>query len=103
MKDLGELSWFLGTQFKCNETTIEMSQSQYIDKVLSKFEMSDCKPKSAPCVLGVEKECEYVNSRELGDPRLYRVIVWSLIYVMTGTRPDVLCCDQTVPEHGQTH
>ena len=89
MKDLGELSWFLGTQFKCNETTIEMSQSQYIDKVLSKFEMSDCKPKSTPCDLGVEKECEYVNSRELDDPRLYRAIVGSLIYVMTGTRPDL--------------
>lgn len=32
MKDLGELSWFLRTQFKCNETTTEMNQSQYIDK-----------------------------------------------------------------------
>ncbi len=49
MKDLGELSWFLGTQFKCSETSIEMSQSQHIDKVLSKFEMRDCKPKLTPC------------------------------------------------------
>lgn len=88
MKDLGELSWFLGTQFKCDETTIEMSQSQYIDKVLSKFEMSDCMPKSTPCAVGVEKECDY-NSRELDDPRLYRAIVGSLIYVMTSTRPDL--------------
>ena len=88
MKDLGELSWFLGTQFKCNETTIEMSQSRYIDKVLSKFEMSDCMPKSTPCTVGVEKECDY-NSRELDDPRLYRAIVGSLIYVMTCTRPDL--------------
>ena len=88
MKDLGKLSWFLGTQFKCNETTIEMSQSQYIDKVLSKFEMSDCMPKSTPCAVGVEKECDY-NTRELDDPRLYRAIVGSLIYVMTCTRPDL--------------
>ena len=86
MKDLGELSWFLGTQFKCNGTTIEMSPSQY--KVLSKFEMRDCMPKSTPCAVGVEKECDY-NSRELGDPRLYRAIVGSLIYVMTCTRPDL--------------
>ena len=88
MKDLGKLSWFLGTQFKCNETTIEMSQSQYIGKVLSKFEMSDCMPKSTPCAVGVEKECDY-NTRELDDPRLYRAIVGSLIYVMTCTRPDL--------------
>ena len=88
MKDLGELSWFLGTQFKCSGTSIEVSQRQYIDKVLSKFQMSDCKPKSTPCAFGVEKECD-VSSRELGDPRLYRAIVGSLIYVMTGTRPDL--------------
>ena len=51
--------------------------------------MSDCKPKSTPCDLGVEKECEYVNSQKLGDPKLYRAILGSLIYVMTGTRPDL--------------
>ena len=51
MKDVGELSRFLGTEFKCSDTNIEMSQ---VDKVLSKFEMVNCKPKSTPCALGVE-------------------------------------------------
>ena len=88
MKDRGELSWFLGTQFKCNGTTIEMSQSQYIDKILYKCEMSDCMSISTPCAVEVDKECDF-NSRELGDPRLYRGIVGSLIYVMTCTRPDL--------------
>ena len=27
MKDVGELSRFLGTEFKCSETTVEMSQN----------------------------------------------------------------------------
>ena len=88
MKDLGKLSWFLGTNFKCNEDSIEMGQTQYIDKILSKFKMTDCKPKSTPCALGVEKGSDK-ESRELNDPRLYRAIVGSLIYVMTGTRPDL--------------
>ena len=35
MKDLGKLSWFLGTNFKCNKDSIEMGQTQYIDKILS--------------------------------------------------------------------
>ena len=87
MKDLGPLSWFLGTEFKCREESIEMNQTQYIDKILKKFEMSECKPKSVPCASGIEKESE--DSRELGDARLYREIVGSLIYVMTGTRPDI--------------
>ena len=85
MKDLGKLSWFLGTEFKCDANSIEMNQTQYIDKVLSKFEMAECKPKSTPCALGIEKECD--ESRDLPDPGLYRAIVGSLIYVMTGTRP----------------
>ena len=88
MKDLGKLSWFLGTNFKCNKDSIEMGQTQYIDKILSKFKMTDCKPKSTPCALGVEKGSEE-ESRELNDPKLYRAIVGSLIYVMTGTRPDL--------------
>ena len=58
VKDLGKLSWF-----NCNGTTIEMSQSQYIDKILHKSEMSDCIPKSTPCTVGVEKECDF-NSLE---------------------------------------
>ena len=87
MKDLGKLSWFLGTNFKCEANGIEMSQTQYIDKILSKFEMADCKPKSTPCALGVEKSHE--ESRELDNPGVYRAIVGSLIYVMTGTRPDL--------------
>ena len=88
MKDLGKLSRFLGTNFKCNKDAIEMGQTQYIDKILSKFKMTDCKPKSTPCALGVEKGSEE-ESRELNDPKLYTSIVGSLIYVMTGTRPDI--------------
>jgi hypothetical protein len=55
MKDLGKLSWFLGTEFKCKESCIEMNQKQYIEQVLLKFGMADCKPKPTPCVLGIEK------------------------------------------------
>ena len=50
--------------------------------------MTDCKPKPTPCVLGLGKLTEE-ESPELVDPRLYRAIVGSLIYVMTGTRPDL--------------
>ena len=89
MKDLGKLSWYLGTNFKCNDNYVEMSQTQYVDKVISKFGMADCKPKPTPCILGIEKETEDVESPLLGNPKLYRAIVGSLIYIMTGTRPDI--------------
>ena len=50
--------------------------------------MSDCKPKAIPCVLGTEKVSN-VKSPKLSDPKIYSGIVGSLIYVMTGTRPDL--------------
>ena len=88
MTDIGRLKWFLGTEFQCIENSIKINQTRYIQKVLSKFKMTDCKPKPTPCVLGLDKLMEG-ESPELVDPRLYRAIVGSLIYVMTGTRPDL--------------
>eukprot|EP00794_Sanderia_malayensis_P006416 gene6416-7147_t len=51
--------------------------------------MADSKPKPTPCTPGIEKESDEVESIVLDDPRLYGAIVGSLIYVMTGTRPDI--------------
>jgi hypothetical protein len=65
-----------------------MNQRQYIEKILLKFGMADCKPKPTPCVLGNEKVSEE-ESPVLEDPGEYRAMVGSLIYVMTGTRPDL--------------
>ena len=44
MTDLGQLSWFLGIQFECENNTIKINQSRYIEKKLSKFGMADYKP-----------------------------------------------------------
>ena len=87
MKDLGVLSWFLGTEFHFSEGVIEMSQKQYIGKILTKFCMTECEPKVTPMVSGLEKIAD-TESPELTDPTLYRAIVGSLIYIMSGTRPD---------------
>ena len=88
MKDLGVLSWFLGIHFKCESDCIEMNQNQYVERILSKFKMSDCKPKAVPCELGANKACE-TNGSEYKNTSLYREIVGSLIYLMTCTRPDL--------------
>ena len=88
MKDLGVLSWFLGIQFRCESDCIEMNQNQYVERILSKFKMSDCKPKAVPCELGANKACE-TNGSESENANLYREIVGSLIYLMTCTRPDL--------------
>ena len=70
MKDLGVLEWFLGLEFISENDVIKINQTQYIKKVLSKFSMENCKPRSTPCEMGTGKldECdaELDNVRLLG-------------------------------------
>ncbi|XP_066941031.1 uncharacterized protein [Macrobrachium rosenbergii] len=50
--------------------------------------MNECNPKAIPCDFSVNKLI-FSDSKELANPKLYREIVGSLIYIMTGTRPDL--------------
>ena len=85
MTDLGKLSWFLGIQFECENNTIKMNQSRYIEKISSKFGIADCKPCSTPCKMDIMKtRCEV----DLIESKSYEII-GSLIYIMIATRPDI--------------
>ena len=60
-KDLGELPWFLGIEFKCVDGGIEMNQTKYLEKILSKCGMMDCKPRATPCDFGANKVTELMT------------------------------------------
>ena len=98
MKDLGSLSWFLGIEFQRKDDCYEMYQTKYLERMLAKFNMVDCKPRATPCDLDADKmKCD--DSEELGDAKLYRCIVGSLIYAMTGTRPDLCYVVTLLSQH----
>ena len=84
MKDMGKLSYFLGIDFEQGNGFVKVNQKRYIEKMLEKFEMSDCKARGTPC----EQKLEWSESEPV-DPHMYREIVGSLIYLMMGTRPDI--------------
>lgn len=98
MKDLNEISWFLGIEFKHENGCITMNQAKYIMKLLERFQMTDCKPKATPCNSDVVK-LKDEDSTYMEDPRLYREIVGSLIYIMTGTRPDLCYVVTKLSQH----
>ena len=98
MKDLGKLSWFLGIEFKCGSGTVEMNQTRYLETVLKRFKMEDCKPRATPCDVG-SNNVQSDDSKELGDARLYREIVGSLIYCMSATRPDLCYVVTKLSQH----
>ena len=88
MKDLGQISYFLGIDFIFTKDCISINQSKCITKVLKRFDMLDCKAKSIPCDPSVANMSP-TDSPKLENPKMYKEIVGSLIYLMTCTRPDL--------------
>ena len=84
MKDLGKLSYFLGIDFEQGDGFVKMNQRRYLTKVLERFDMSNCNPRSTP-----SEQKLICNDEELADCRKYREAVGSLIYIMMCTRPDI--------------
>ena len=84
MKDLGELKWFLGVEFRKSTHLIKISQKtlkEYLNILAYQI------VNHVPCTEDINKEKE--ESPELSDLRVYREIVGNLIYAMTATRPDI--------------
>ena len=54
MKDIGRLSYFWGIHFNQNDGYVQMNQKMYFTKLLVRFEMPDCKPRSTPSEQRVE-------------------------------------------------
>ena len=86
MKDLGKMSVFLGMRFTQQPNYIEVDQTEYLKKILRRFDMIDCKPRSTPCEVNPAAFDSNNAERPLED---YRKIVGSLIYAMVCTRPDL--------------
>ena len=85
MKDLGQISRFLGIDFIVRPGKIQMTQRSYLEKLLQRFNMSDCKAKRTPSEVKLNISA---NSPSF-DARKYLEAIGSLIYAMTATRPDI--------------
>eukprot|EP00253_Pinus_taeda_P029928 PITA_29928 len=85
--DMGFLRYFLGIEIDQNEKGIFISQARYVNQVLSRFNMQECKAAITPTVMGLKLSRE--DSSKDFDPSLYKSIVGSLMY-LTATRPDIM-------------
>lgn len=95
VKDLGELKNFLGVKVTQDEKKIFLSQEFYIDGILDKFSMKDCKPVDNPCTPG-EKLIRSTEDDEPFDKKIYQSAVGSLLYLSIKTRPDISYAVSTV-------
>ena len=90
IKDMGELSFFLGMEFVRKNNTISINQTLYANSILERFGMENCAGANVPCNPSVYTlVAEEYDSKLYDDPTAYRELIGSLIYLMVGTRPDL--------------
>ena len=82
---MGKLSYFLGIDFEQKNNCVKINQKRYVQKILERFDMMNCKPRSTPS----EHKFDCSTDNDSTDQRKYREAVGSLIYLMVCTRPDI--------------
>jgi hypothetical protein len=95
MKDLGKTKYCLGLQIEHMHNGILVHQSNYVEKVLKRFNMDKANPLSTPMVvrsLNIENDpfrpCEE-NEEVLGPEVPYLSAIGALMYLTNCTRPDI--------------
>lgn len=88
LKDLGNLHYFLGIEVSETSNGIILTQEKYVNDLLRRVNMADCKPVSTP--LSTSEKLSIYEGVPLGpeDMTRYRSIVGALQY-LTLTRPDI--------------
>jgi hypothetical protein len=94
MVDLGRANWILGTKIDKIDGRIRVHQQKYVNDILEKFGMKDCKPVRTPIeVPRPEKDDDPFERKDL-----YQSLVGSLIYLSIVSRPDISYAVSTVAQ-----
>ena len=87
MKDLGEGDVVLNVKLlREGNSGVTLSQSHYVEKVLSRFGFSDCQPARTPYDPSVPLR---KNRRTARDQLRYSQIIGSLMYLASSMRPNI--------------
>ena len=81
------MEYFLVIEVTQYEDGIFINQSKYVNDVLKRFRMLNCKPAVTPITTGTKLSKEDDGSKV--DPTMYKRLVGSLMY-LTATRPDIM-------------
>lgn len=89
IKNLGDVNYFLGMEFQRTDRKLHICQKGYINDILKRFGMSECKAVKTPIDINMKltKNSEILDQEEENLP--YRELVGSLLYLSIATRPDI--------------
>ncbi len=87
---MGEVSYVLGMSVKRNRETrtLTINQPKYLEGVLKRFGMQECKPVSTPLEPGKRFESLTENETPV-NVQEYQMVIVCLTYATTATRPDL--------------
>ena len=86
LKDLGNLSYFIGIQVIRNQNSILLSQAKYVQDLLAKTEMENCKGIESP--FSIAEKLKKDECAKLNNPSFYKSVIGSLQYVVL-IRPEL--------------
>jgi hypothetical protein len=104
LTDLGPIHWLLGIKITCDREvcTISLSQTSYINTILSHFSLSDVKPVASPITPGAIYSKTDTPSDAMQAAHMkktpYREAVGSLMYAAIATRPDITFAISTLSQ-----
>jgi len=98
MRDMGEAHWFLAMEITRDRTarTITINQRKYINKILNRFGLENCRPMSTPMAASLKLPKQETPTI---DQHLYQSMLGSLMYAAVGTRPDIAFAVHFLAQH----
>jgi hypothetical protein len=87
IKEMGDLHYYLGVKVDRirSQKQLFLSQTAYVERVVEKFGLSDCKPCYTPAEVEPLVKTDGMSTVEFP----YREAVGSMMYLMLCTRPDI--------------
>ena len=109
MTDLGPCTYYLGMSVRRDRPahSLRLHQKGYIEKVLREFSMWECKPVITPMDTNKLEPSEEGFTATETDRNWYARAIGSLIYVILGTRLDIIytvsVCSWYIAKLGEPH
>lgn len=97
MEDMGRVKRFLGMDIHQDEEgNVRISQKDYIESVLKKFDFDTSRPAKTPLAPGVKLRRYEDEITDESLKKIYQGMVGSLMYAATCTRPDIAYATSTL-------
>lgn len=97
-RDLGDVKEFLRMRVTRIGSKVELDQCAYLDKVLERCGMQNCKPARTPLPEGYFP-APYKGEVDAAHRTRFQTIIGSLLYLMLGTRPDIAFAVTKLAQH----